>query len=169
MRRPARPVVHIRAGDRWVWMFWRNCERQGNTEYFAETWTITNFTWVALKLLDVSKLIKMTSYVSRWIQMRMYWELTKNVGDWQTRRDHVVLCSACRIQKFNVQNLGITSWNEAVFSPYWLYSPCGPWPLISLLIYSQLVALLGRVISPSQGRYLNTGQHKHRINTYTTH
>jgi hypothetical protein len=39
----------------------------------------------------------------------------------------------------------------------------------SLLIYSQLVGLLGRVISPSQGRYLNTAQHKHRINTYTTH
>jgi hypothetical protein len=55
------------------------------------------------------------------------------------------------------------------FFSHWLYSPCGPWPLISLLIYSQLVGLLGRVISPSQGRYLNTGQHKHRINTYTTH
>jgi hypothetical protein len=34
---------------------------------------------------------------------------------------------------------------------------------------SQLVGLLGCVISPLQGRYLNTGQHKHRINTYTTH
>jgi hypothetical protein len=29
------------------------------------------------------------------------------------------------------------------------------------------VWLLGRVISPSQGHYLNTGQHKHRINAYT--
>jgi hypothetical protein len=29
------------------------------------------------------------------------------------------------------------------------------------------VGLLGRVISSSQGLYLNTGQHKHRINTYT--
>jgi hypothetical protein len=26
---------------------------------------------------------------------------------------------------------------------------------------------LGRVISPSQGRYLHTAQHKHRINTHT--
>jgi hypothetical protein len=52
---------------------------------------------------------------------------------------------------------------------HWLYSPCGPWPLFSFLVYSQLLGLLGRVISPSQGRYLNTGQHKHRINTYTTH
>jgi hypothetical protein len=52
---------------------------------------------------------------------------------------------------------------------HWLYSPCGPWPLFSFLINSHLVGLLGRVISPSQGLYLNTGQHKHRINTYTTH
>jgi hypothetical protein len=52
---------------------------------------------------------------------------------------------------------------------HWLYSPSGPWPLFSFLIYSQLVGLLERVISPSQGRYLNTGQHKHRINTYTTY
>jgi hypothetical protein len=48
-----------------------------------------------------------------------------------------------------------------------LYSPFGPWPLFSFLIYSQSVGLLGRVISPSQGLYLYTGHHKHRINTYT--
>jgi hypothetical protein len=35
------------------------------------------------------------------------------------------------------------------------------------LIYSQSVGLLGRMISSSQGLYQNTGQHKHRINTYT--
>jgi hypothetical protein len=38
---------------------------------------------------------------------------------------------------------------------------------ISVTIYSETVELLGRVISPSQGRYLNTGEHKHRINAYT--
>jgi hypothetical protein len=44
----------------------------------------------------------------------------------------------------------------------------GPWPLIQYRNHiSQTVGFLGRVISPSQGRYLNTGQHKHRINTYT--
>jgi hypothetical protein len=37
------------------------------------------------------------------------------------------------------------------------------------LIILQTVGLLGRVISPSQGLYLNTGQHKHRKNTYTYH
>jgi hypothetical protein len=34
--------------------------------------------------------------------------------------------------------------------------------------FSQTVGLLGRVISSSQGRCLNTGQHKHRINAHTT-
>jgi hypothetical protein len=33
--------------------------------------------------------------------------------------------------------------------------------------FSQTIGLLGRVISPSQGRYLNTGEHNYRINAYT--
>jgi hypothetical protein len=37
----------------------------------------------------------------------------------------------------------------------------------SVIIFSQTVGLLGRVISSSKGRYLNTGQHKHIINAYT--
>jgi hypothetical protein len=46
-----------------------------------------------------------------------------------------------------------------------------PWALasafFSFMIILQTVGLLRRVISSSQGLYLNTGQHKHRINTYT--
>jgi hypothetical protein len=43
-----------------------------------------------------------------------------------------------------------------------------PRPLIQLRNHlTQSVGLLGRVISTSQGRYLNTGQHKRRINEYT--
>jgi hypothetical protein len=37
----------------------------------------------------------------------------------------------------------------------------------SFMIILQTIGLLGRVISPSQGLYLNKGQHKHRLNTYT--
>jgi hypothetical protein len=48
----------------------------------------------------------------------------------------------------------------------WLYSPWGPWPLFSFLIYTQSVGLLGRGMRPSQGRYLYTEQHKHRINAH---
>jgi hypothetical protein len=45
----------------------------------------------------------------------------------------------------------------------WLYSPCGPWPLyFSFLIYTRAVGLLERVISTSQGLYLNIWQHNHR-------
>jgi hypothetical protein len=44
----------------------------------------------------------------------------------------------------------------------------GPGPLIQFRNhFSQTVGLLGRVISPSQSRYLNTGQYKHRINAHT--
>jgi hypothetical protein len=44
----------------------------------------------------------------------------------------------------------------------------GPRPLIQFRNhFSQTAGLLGRVISSSQGRYLNTKQHKHRINAQT--
>jgi hypothetical protein len=38
-----------------------------------------------------------------------------------------------------------------------------------ILIILRTVGLLGWVIRPSQGLCLNTGQHEHRINTYTYH
>jgi hypothetical protein len=48
-------------------------------------------------------------------------------------------------------------------------APLGPglW-VFSFKIILQMVGLLGLVISSSQGLYLNTGQHKHRINKYQT-
>jgi hypothetical protein len=58
-------------------------------------------------------------------------------------------------------------WKGKVFS-IGLPSHSGPSPLIQFCNhFSQTAGLLGRVISPSQGLHLNTGQHKHRINTYT--
>jgi hypothetical protein len=44
--------------------------------------------------------------------------------------------------------------------------PFGPWPLFSFLTYTQSVGLFERGISPSQGRYLHTEQHKYRINAH---
>jgi hypothetical protein len=38
----------------------------------------------------------------------------------------------------------------------------------SFLIYTQSVGLLGRGMSPSQGLYLHTEQHKHRISAHNT-
>jgi hypothetical protein len=44
----------------------------------------------------------------------------------------------------------------------------GHWPFLQFRnLFTQSVGLLGRVISPSQGPYLHTGQHKHRINAHT--
>jgi hypothetical protein len=55
------------------------------------------------------------------------------------------------------------------FIHQWLYSP-----LLGLrfffsfvIILTQTVGLPGRGISPSQGRYLHTGQDEHRINAHT--
>jgi hypothetical protein len=54
------------------------------------------------------------------------------------------------------------------FIHQWPYSPfVGPWPLSSsVFFFTQTVGLLGRVISPLEGRYLHRGQHKHRINAH---
>jgi hypothetical protein len=55
---------------------------------------------------------------------------------------------------------------EIIFNGSWAHS--GPRPLIQFRNhFSQKVGPLGRVIRPSQGRYLDTGQDKHRINAYT--
>jgi hypothetical protein len=43
-----------------------------------------------------------------------------------------------------------------------------PWPLLQFRnLFIQTERLLGRVISPSQGSYLHTEQHKHRIKAHT--
>jgi hypothetical protein len=55
--------------------------------------------------------------------------------------------------------------NQSFFS---LAQP--PWALASdfcFMFILQMVGLLGRVISSSQGLYLNIRQHKHGINIYT--
>jgi hypothetical protein len=43
----------------------------------------------------------------------------------------------------------------------------GRWPLFSFLILYAVGRTPWTGISPPQGRYLHTGQHKHRINTHT--
>jgi hypothetical protein len=44
--------------------------------------------------------------------------------------------------------------------------PFGPWPLFSLLILYSAGRTPWTGICPSQGRYLHTEQHKHRINAH---
>jgi hypothetical protein len=53
--------------------------------------------------------------------------------------------------------------------PFWYIGH--PWNALlhfSFVIIRQSVGLLGRGISPSQGRYLHMEQHKHRINAHNT-
>jgi hypothetical protein len=54
------------------------------------------------------------------------------------------------------------------FFPMTLPARSSRWPLTQFRNHVlQTVGLLGRGISPSQGLYPNTGQHKHRINART--
>jgi hypothetical protein len=55
------------------------------------------------------------------------------------------------------------------FIHQWLYSPLlDPGLFFSFIIFfTQTTGLLGQVISPWKGRYLHTGQQKHRINAHT--
>jgi hypothetical protein len=54
-----------------------------------------------------------------------------------------------------------------IHSSITLHPSLGPGLFFSFVImFTQSVGLLGRVIIPSQGRYLHTGQHKHRINAH---
>jgi hypothetical protein len=61
------------------------------------------------------------------------------------------------------------SYRSPRFFCQWLFQPIhGPGLFIQFRNrFSQTVAFLGWVISSSQGLYLNTGQHKHRIIAYT--
>jgi hypothetical protein len=43
----------------------------------------------------------------------------------------------------------------------------GSTALSFVIFFTQTIGLFGRMISPSQGRYLHTGEHKHRINAHT--
>jgi hypothetical protein len=55
-----------------------------------------------------------------------------------------------------------------IYSSMALQPSVEPWPLLQFRnFFTQTVGFLGRVISPFQGRYLHTGQHKHRIKAHT--
>jgi hypothetical protein len=63
----------------------------------------------------------------------------------------------------------VTGFKGIFFFQWLLTALTGPWPLLHFRnnFCTQSVRRLGRVIIPSQGRYLYTGQYKHRINAYT--
>jgi hypothetical protein len=83
-----------------------------------------------------------------------------------------IVCVPAEISSRNIFNisqeaLSFQPVRSAIFFTAALPASSGPRPLIQFRNrFSQTVEFLGIVISPSQGRYLNTGQHKHRINAY---
>jgi hypothetical protein len=71
-------------------------------------------------------------------------------------------CVAMATVNLTLQNLIYTYIvNLYLFVYQWLYSPfLDLGRFVSVLIYTQSVGLVGRGISPSQGRYLHAEQHK---------
>jgi hypothetical protein len=86
------------------------------------------------------------------------------------RTSHIFSSQCLGLLKFLVSssstaNLSLSLSLSLLILPLW--STGHPWNALfhfSFLILRQSVGLLGREISPTQGRYLHTGQHKHRIN-----
>jgi hypothetical protein len=56
----------------------------------------------------------------------------------------------------------LSSYLSMALQPLWTLAAL----FFSFLMYTQSVRLLGRGISPSQGRYSHTEQHRHRINAH---
>jgi hypothetical protein len=60
-------------------------------------------------------------------------------------------------------------YNYYYYDYYYYVSTALCWALADFSVswsYTQSVGPLGRGFGPSQGRYLHTGQHKHRINAH---
>jgi hypothetical protein len=76
-----------------------------------------------------------------------------NLGREIRKTEASALYQCCR-------GLGVVQYSyDCIIICLWLYSPCEPWPLFQFLdLLTQSVGLLGRGISPSQGRYLHTEQ-----------
>jgi hypothetical protein len=81
-------------------------------------------------------------------------------------QEPTALIFLCQTRNFHTASIKKT--HNVLFFYNGSSSPFRARPLIQFRNnFSQAVGLLGRVISPSQGCYLNTGQHKHRMNAYT--
>jgi hypothetical protein len=89
---------------------------------------------------------------------------------YQKISDKLLVCimSISSFLKLNVisQPLSITPKLLLHMHPEYYFFNGSSSPFSAVIIYSQTVELLGRVISPSQGRYLNTGQHKQNKRTH---
>jgi hypothetical protein len=89
----------------------------------------------------------------------LYWNLTHLLQNYPIQTALTYLSTS---YQFSIRGINMIFFSMA------LPAHSEPRPLIQFRNhFSQTVGLLGWVISPSEGRYLNTGQHKHTINAYT--
>jgi hypothetical protein len=101
-----------------------------------------------------------TSFSKRTVNIRRYFRKMGSYG--------ILLCDIlwllCSTKSFEIWQI-----TNCLFFYYRSTALC--WALAAFSVswsYTQSVELLGRGISRSQGRYLHTGQHKHRIKAHNT-
>jgi hypothetical protein len=118
-----------------------------------EYWIVFNSgqNWASIVFcVEGVSFVKKSSWVEKWLEVWILSTLHKRI-DIQCFycSDDCFLCSLHNLFLFGST---VLCWALAAFQ---------------FLDLTQAAGLLERGISPSQGLYLNTGQHKHRINTYT--
>jgi hypothetical protein len=103
--------------------------------------------------------------IMKLIQLMAFRKIIVVHSDNHLKQTHTL--PAQSVEFFNIHQCGIYYYHCIFFSTA-LPAYSGPRTLIQFRNhFSQRVGHLERVISPSKGHYLNTGQHKHRINSYT--
>jgi hypothetical protein len=93
------------------------------------------------------------------------------ISSYQTAPTSLLICNVIILDLINgteylIMRIAFISIYLHIFVFMVLQPFVGPWPLFQFLnLLTQSVGLLGRGISRSQGRYLQTGQHKQKIKT----
>jgi hypothetical protein len=99
-----------------------------------------------------------------------WWRQRISVKHWFfTQHWHAESLETISIHRLSIfENKVLRSTYSPSLIRQWLYSPLlGPGLFFNFVIFfTQTVGFLWLVISPSQGLYLNMGQHKHRINAH---
>jgi hypothetical protein len=123
-----------------------------NSKLFTTFQTSSTISFSETNSFIIEMTFTMTSYLRKYVGLFLW------------------LFSVATFEQINPLSGNLVQIGRYYFFFHWLYSPLGPWLLLfSFMIIWETVGLLGRVISSSQGLYLNTGQHKQRISTYTKH
>jgi hypothetical protein len=134
---------------------------------------LTTYTYSDTCVCRITKLFKKTKIKITFRTSKMIKHISFNTN-WQQIWNHRNIQTYTLILQKSLHRanrtfkLGIKEHIHS-FIHQWLYSPLlgSGLFLSSVILFTQTVGLLGRVISLSQGCYIHTGQHKHRINAHT--